>query len=178
MWYVRAINMPALWDITMCDPSLCYTLYSPPTNELHAFNATAGFAYQLKFGVSPNCQAGSGWYEAIMWLRHDSAASVQTIKFFATYNGACTTGIMEEHAGKLRVYPSPFTNQFVIEGLAGSGNYTAKIFDASGRMVFEKIIGPANSQVTITPELSVSGNYLLAIETAGKRIYSQSITRQ
>ncbi|MFR9166501.1 MAG: T9SS type A sorting domain-containing protein [Dysgonomonas sp.] len=82
------------------------------------------------------------------------------------------TGISEEKAEKIRIYPNPFIDYIYVEG--ASGNTDVKITDISGKTVLDK---SADSNQIDVSSLS-PGIYIVSVKTADGDTYIQKMIKK
>jgi hypothetical protein len=178
LWVLKSADLPTDWEMSLCDPNNCYILY-PGDNTVRSFEAVSGQSYELKFGATPYCNAGAGNFEVTFWLKSDSANTAKRVVFNSTFSGTCTTGINDVIANNLQIYPAPFTNSFTISGLNNTTADTkVKLYDLNGKVVFEKVIGNVNGNVSVTPDLNAKGVYVLTVESGNTRLLSTNIEKR
>jgi len=178
LWVLESVDLPTDWEMSLCDPNNCYILY-PGDNTVRSFQATSTQGYELKFGATPYCNAGSGNFVVRFWLKSDSANTAKSVVFNSTFNGVCATGINNVTANNLQVYPKPFTNSFTVSGLNNTNADTkVKLYDLNGKVVFEKVIGNVSGNVSVTPDLNAKGIYVLTVESGNTRLLSTNIEKR
>tara|TARA_B100001109_G_scaffold255500_1_gene258824 strand:+ start:23858 stop:26680 length:2823 start_codon:yes stop_codon:yes gene_type:complete len=77
----------------------------------------------------------------------------------------------------IHIYPNPTSGQFVLDLGRMYENIAVKILDLSGRLINEEIINEKSS-ITINPDISESGVYLVKITTPESRIVKQLVIQK
>ena len=88
-------------------------------------------------------------------MRQDVTISVKT-----NY----VSGVEEEQADRVRIYPNPFAESCVVSGVAARGT-SVRVFNMTGACVFSKVAGTGETEIRLSG--LASGVYILKLEKDG-----------
>ena len=87
-------------------------------------------------------------------MRQDVTISVKT-----NY----VSGVEEEQADRVRIYPNPFAESCVVSGVAAGTS--VRVFNMTGACVFSKVAGTGETEIRLSG--LASGVYILKLEKDG-----------
>ena len=176
-WRVISTNMDSLWSMSFCDPQNCYYFTTATTNySTNQFLADTG-SNQLRFGVSPYCSADSGKMVVLAWFTNDSAASVKTLYFNASYTGSCVSAIQNPASPQLYIFPNPVNATLTVDGLSNYKNVKLTVYDVLGNIVIEKTITQPSAIATLNTSTLQQGVYFVTVDSNGARLLTKRVQK-
>ncbi len=152
-WRLIESNIPAAWDIDLCDYGTCYS--GIPGNGLMNVVQDTIQAY-LKLIVQPSNAPGAAWV-AFKVYEEGNAGNFLNVYFSLHTPG--TLGTAAPVATSMLVYPNPANAVLYLEN-QGQNATNARLLDANGRLAWQGSI-LANSKIMV-PVLDLpAGLYML-----------------
>ena len=150
-WEVDSVNLPAGWEFSVCDQTICY----PIGTQNVQWNLPGNGGY-LNMHFYPNGQAGNG----LVILKVNDSPNENQIEYLTfRANAASTAGINESSLEQITLYPNPATHMLIIKG---DQLRTATIFDLNGRTELTKDL---NQSTSIDVSGLETGVYTIRIHT-------------
>jgi spore germination protein YaaH len=156
-------------------PLSSFTSNSPvymPNSAIYFSNGSANSSvYQWSFGD------GNISSDANPWNNYASAGTYTVQLISANYicpNDTSsmvvevinTVGLFENESQQFSVYPNPFNNEIIIDGLLLQGSAEVKIYSAEGKLVYQKSNVTIDSNELTNLNFLSSGNYIIEIQQA------------
>ena len=172
-WGLKDYAAPTVWELKLCDNNNCYDLLLAPGPHV-SLTIAAGDTMDMKAQFTSHCIADSGSMNVQAYVTGDSANSIVTLNYKATLEANCATGIKENQAMLLKIYPNPVRSSFVVAGLKDAGNLSYEVYDMKGAVVKSDVKNAAASQTEISIQNQPRGNYLLKVFDANRKVLGSS----
>jgi hypothetical protein len=167
LWEGVSVNLPALWEYSICDFGACYPGVPAGPNAMNTV-AVGGQGF-LGLNINPGVTPGTGNVKVFVY-QSGYKANGDTLTWYVNANWV---GIAEESKNSgLSVFPNPATDQLHIN----SANFeltTATISDALGRNVLNVSLFSNTNTVDISG--LQKGYYTLCIATKNEQLYRRII---
>ncbi len=170
-WDLVELDFPHGWDYNICDYMDCILDPFPSHSDMHPIPALLSDGVYMKLWVSPEGIEGYG--TARFYVRETNNSSVgDTITYHILASGY--SGIDEQLANNLIVYPNPVDNELQIKGLAhlGQKDVSVELIDQLG--ISHSVKEATNESYRIDRQRFSSGIYFLRItmenQSATKKI--------
>lgn len=132
-WKLLEADLPAGWDVDLCDHGGCYTGI-PSTGVM--VPAPQGVNPYLKLIVQPGSMQGEAMISFRVYLAHDLNQAVTVHFLLAT---SATTGFPTQDTTRLRAYPNPVRDLLFLEYIGTKPMSAWRVFGPDGKQV---AIGP------------------------------------
>ena len=161
-WRQLEMSLPDGWSIDLCDYGTCYT--GVPANGVMntVFDTIQPY---LKLIVQPGTIPGTAW----CWFRvqdADNSANFLDLYFSLFTPGITATTTPDPTA--IKVFPNPARDFLVIDYRAAHA-VPARLFEATGRTVWQKNIEPTSQNRIVTTDWP-AGLYFLQIGNMTRQV--------
>ncbi|MBR5324369.1 MAG: T9SS type A sorting domain-containing protein [Muribaculaceae bacterium] len=108
-------------------------------------------------GSASVAYSDEGSYSATLTLSNYWGSDTKQIEFVVS------TAIKDVTLEEMQAYPNPFENEVYLK-FADAGNYTAEIYDYSGRLISSSILNVTDGQIINIPIVGQSGIYFIKLK--------------
>jgi hypothetical protein len=158
-WEVDSVNLPAGWEFSVCDQSICY----PIGTQNVQWNLPGNGGY-LNMHFYPNGQGGEG----LVVLKVNDSPNEDQIEYLTfRANAASTAGINVNSLEEITLYPNPAVDVINITG--GAANTKLEMVDILGNKVKSGRLD-LNGNYKINTNAVLSGVYFIVFMEKGQKV--------
>lgn len=171
---IGAVNLPAGWSVSMCNPNGCFN----NTVTTNTFIIAPSSSVIARFDISAGANAGSGTVSARF---EDAAAPTTNGATFTIVANPSATGIASiENSNQLlsQNFPNPFTTTTTFNYNLPSNKGSFQIFDVTGKQISSEILSSSKGTITIGEGLSTGIFFATLKDENGNELATRKIIVQ
>lgn len=115
-----------------------------------------------------------GKYSATLTLQNGWGKDVKTFEYVTVTKGV---GIEENETIEISAYPNPFVSEVIIR-FAQTGNYSIKVFDATGKTISENQMSPSDNDFVSITINGTSGIYFVQVSENGRILKTLKVIKK